>query len=83
MRWFSGLAATSLTFLAAAASADAPVADLGSQDAPAFSAQQLFAPPTGDWLANGGSLSKAMAVYFAVCSDDWMYAVTSLSSSGE
>jgi quinohemoprotein ethanol dehydrogenase len=49
-------------FILVALAAVAPVAaqnpGSGSQDAPAFSAQQLFAAPTSDWLTNGGSLSN-------------------------
>ena len=59
MRSFPGLAVTaSLLTLVLAVTAHAQGADLGSQDAPAFSAQQLFANPRSDWLTNGGSLSN-------------------------
>lgn len=44
-----------LLFLALGATASAQVPLLGSQDAPAFSEQELFAAPTSDWLTNGGS----------------------------
>jgi hypothetical protein len=56
---FSRLAGALILLIPAPSStAQAQVADLGSQDAPAFSAQQLFAPPTSDWITNGGSLSN-------------------------
>ncbi len=59
MRPFPWLAlAVSLLFPVLEASAQLQVSDLGSQSAPAFSAQQLFAPPTSDWITNGGSLSN-------------------------
>jgi quinohemoprotein ethanol dehydrogenase len=59
MRPFPCLAlSASLVFVALDAVAQGPVADLGSQSAPAFSAQQLVAAPTSDWLTNGGSLSN-------------------------
>ena len=59
MRPFACLALTALLVIPALdTAAQAPIADLGSQSAPAFSAQQLFADPTTDWLTNGGSLSN-------------------------
>ena len=59
MRSFPGLIVTAALLMPVlGATAAAQTADLGSQDAPAFSAQQLFAAPTTDWLTNGGSLSN-------------------------
>ncbi|HEY6453806.1 MAG TPA: hypothetical protein VIY90_00840 [Steroidobacteraceae bacterium] len=59
MRAFSRLALPTVLLISLfSRAAPAQLADLGSQDAPAFSAQQLFAPPTGDWITNGGSLAN-------------------------
>src|SRR5665213_2222357 len=59
MRLFSRVALPAVLVIPILSSAaQAQAADLGSQDAPAFSAQQLFAPPTSDWITNGGSLSN-------------------------
>jgi glucose dehydrogenase len=59
MRRFPGLALTaSLLGLQLGAAAQAQVFDLGSQNAPAFSAQQLVAASTGDWITNGGGLAN-------------------------
>jgi quinohemoprotein ethanol dehydrogenase len=49
---------TACLLMLVAAPAAAQISRSGSQDAPAFSAQQLFAAPTSDWPTNGGSLSN-------------------------
>jgi hypothetical protein len=69
---------TQLT-LARVGTAQAPAANLGSQEAPAFSAQQLV-PPV---LTKGRTQNPLPLSYFAFCKVVWMYAVTSLSSSAE
>lgn len=59
MRALQGLSFTvTLLTLTLGAPTPAQVSGAGSREAPAFTAQQLFAAPTSDWLTNGGSRSN-------------------------
>src|SRR5581483_5244296 len=58
-RFVMGISADALTWAAAAQAPSGPAGHglgAGVKSSPAFTAQQLVAPPTSGWLTNGGSL---------------------------
>jgi len=58
-RFVMGISAAALTWAAAAQAPSGPAGHglgAGVKSSPAFTAQQLVAPPTSGWLTNGGSL---------------------------